>query len=441
MKGKLKIKERKPGASKKNKITLQGLLYKDKFIFAFSVIVALIFWVFTAMTVSPVEERSITVPIKLDSGGIPEQYKLQMFGNLSAETVKVTVKGKKYIVGSVSENDVTAVAQTTNVDSAGMKRLKVSISKVNKNADFDIVSPKTDSETVEAYFDVRKEKVMNITADVQGSKIVADGYYKGEPILSVDTVKVVGPATEVDKVDKVVARVIISDPLASARTLKPEVVALDAQGAQVSNYLSLEYDESTLTLTIPVLQQAVKKTGVDFLNSPASYLTNPLKVTITPAELKLAGAETSLSTMNAFIVGSIDFNELTPDNNEFTFSTAQINDVEVLDKTVSTIKATVDMTNMTSRRIDLPSKNIQLVNAPNGYEVKVTSGDISNVRIVGPKGTVKNVKSENLFAILDLSNLSLQEGSSTMNVRINVQSFDTCWAAGHYSIHVSIRKK
>ena len=106
----------------KSKSKLYQLLDNKKVILAFSFLAAVAIWLMVVINVSPETTRVIKdVKVVIDTT-VPSQFGLEVFGN-NSYTVDVTVSGKKYLISSPSleADDISVVAQTNNVDSAGLR--------------------------------------------------------------------------------------------------------------------------------------------------------------------------------------------------------------------------------------------------------------------------------------------------------------------------------
>lgn len=126
--------------NKKLNIRLSSLIRSNKFLLGFSIVAAFVLWLWVSIEKSPVIENTIvSVPVQINlEESIPSQMGLRIFGNTNY-TVDVTVSGKKFIVSSLTADDIKVVAQTNYVDSAGNKTLTLKATNEGSK-DFDIKS-------------------------------------------------------------------------------------------------------------------------------------------------------------------------------------------------------------------------------------------------------------------------------------------------------------
>ena len=258
----------------KNKLQLNKLFYNDKILLAISFLVALIVWVYVVVNVSPETTRTIKdVKVTIDTS-VPSQFGLEVFGE-SEFYVDVTVKGKKYLISSESlVDDIIVTAQTNNVDSAGTRTLQLKGESSSGNDDYVIES--LSAKTVDVYFDTAKTIQMPIEPLVVADDfpIVDEGYTCGIVNLSEGVVTITGPSTEINRIEKVVAKLVLDASLTSNKSADAKVQPVDDAGKSNFEYLTMNLD--SVVLTIPVLQVIELLTSVTFKNAPSAYVTTPL---------------------------------------------------------------------------------------------------------------------------------------------------------------------
>ena len=236
----------------KNKFKLNDLFNNDVFLLVFSLVAALFVWLLVVINVSPATTRVIKgVKVNIDST-IPSQFGLEVFGEKEF-TVDVTVKGKKYQISSaaLSADDITVTAQTNNVDSAGNRTLQLK-AEPPEGADYTVTN--ISSKTIDVYFDTSKTVQMVIEPRVvaDGFPIVEDGFTCGNINLSETSVTVTGPSTEINRIEKVVARLVLEKSLSSNKSADAEIVLLNDKDKSDFKYVTMNIDK--VVLTIPVLQ-------------------------------------------------------------------------------------------------------------------------------------------------------------------------------------------
>ena len=141
---------------KKNQ-KFSDLLYNNKFLLVFSVVMAVAIWLVVAVELAPETEIVVkNVPVQIDYSKIQEKLGLEPFGETKF-TVDVVISGKRYVVESDDiGDDIIVTANIGYVNSVGTYRLALDVGTESARPDFRIVSASSDE--IEVYFDYPKEK-------------------------------------------------------------------------------------------------------------------------------------------------------------------------------------------------------------------------------------------------------------------------------------------
>ncbi len=422
---------------KNKKFSLGKLFFNDRFVLIFSVFAAMVIWIAVAINVSPETERVVkNVKVTIDTkNSVPAQLGLKAFGD-TEYTVDVTVVGKKYLVSptALTADDIVVAAITENVTTAGINTLELKATSADHGGEFKITS--LSKRNINVYFDVEKTKEFSIKPDIVASgnfSLTEDGFKTGTPLLSVSTVTVTGPETELSKVNSVVARATVSSTLHAATTLDAEVLILDAKGKESFKYLSMNYS-GDLSMTVPVVGTKNLGTSVTFKNATNYYLEHPLPCEITPSSGNFDVSIEEFRVVKTALVGTIDFKELSVSKNTFTFPTSNLTDI-VYNGKASVFSVTVDMTGMEQRKFTVPLKNISIINKVGTDEITIPDGLNTEVTIVGPAETISLLTTDNIFAEIDLQSEVLEPGDFVRDARVYTSN-TTCWAYGTYTCKI-----
>lgn len=416
----------------KTKKTLNSIFQNNLFVFLLSLVIAVVIWLLVVINVSPQTTRVIQgVKVNIDQT-VPSQFGLEVFGE-SEFTVDVTVKGKKYQISTanLSAEDIVVTAVTNNVDSAGFRTLQLKAEPVSENASYTISS--ISLKTVDVYFDTAKTVEFVIEPEIvtNGFPIVEEGYSSGDINLSNTTVTITGPSTQVNRVEKVVARYILGEPLTSNMSVETEVMPLDDANKSDFDYLSMSVDK--VVLAIPVLRVKELNTTVTFKNAPDSYAVNPLMFTVSPSREEFNILVDDYDKTVEYSVGTIDFKELSPSSSIFTFAAEN---TAVANSDVESFTVEVDMSDFSQEYFTFPSDKVKVNNPDkNKYEV---SGLNKSIVIVGTEEELKSITEDSITVEVDLSGVELTEGQSLTVPAIVTVNSQSCWAFGTYTVEVSM---
>lgn len=415
---------------------LRNILYNNKIILLISVILAFVIWVWVAVEKSPQVDVVIkSVPINIDmQNSVPSQLNLQVFGE-SEYTVDITVKGKKFIVSSLTADDFTVTAQTNYVDSAGNKSLQLKVVANNSN-DFEITG--LSKNYIDVYFDTLKESEMALKPSViaPDDKTVIDGCILGNVVFSKNTVIIKGPASEVNKVTSVIAETTISEPMSATTTVTPEIKLVGTSTDKLSN-ITIDSGDTAITMTLPVLKTVELPTTVTLRNTPAGYLNGNISITVSPSKISAAVPVEKVDEITSLSIGTIDFSELAGGANVFNFKAAEITDFIISNSSIKNFKATINMPSISVTELSVPSANISIGTQKDGFTSTITSSGISNVRILGPDDALSKINPQMLLVKLDLSAIELTAGEQNIPVHITINGDTMCWAGGTYYVTVN----
>ncbi len=410
------------------------LFSNNKFVFAFSLIIAFGLWLWVSVEKSPVVENVIvSVPVQIDlENSVPEQLGLEIFGDNSF-TVDVTVTGKKFIVSSLTADDIKVTAQTNYVDSSGNKSLLLKASQ-NSSQDFEIVS--LSQNYISVFFDTYKEAEFAVEPNIVNPSVI-EGCFLGNVVFSKSTVTVSGPSSEVNKITGVAATAEITEQLSATTTVTPDIELLGAEKSELSN-VTVNTGDAGITMTIPVLKEVTLPTTVTFKNAPANYLASSINKTVYPSTIKVGIPIEKIDTVKEISVGTVDFNDIDAGNNVFTFNAQDIPDYYVTDS-AKTFKVNVYISDVTSTVLSVPVQNFT-VNPKEGYTAAVNTKVIQNVKILGPESVIGTLTSDSIAVEIDLSNADAAEGTFNVPVKIVINDNTSCWANGSYTVNVTLTK-
>ena len=417
----------------KNKKSFNSLFDNKLFSLAVSLIGAIVIWLLVVINVSPQTTRVIKdVKVTIDET-IPSQFGLEVFGE-SEFTVDVTVTGKKYEISSanLSAEDIVVTAVTTNVDSPGFRTLQLKAEPISEGAAYTISS--TSIKTVDVYFDTAKTVQLPIEAEIETGDfpVVEEGFSCGDITLSESSVTISGPSTQVNRIEKVVAKCKLEASLSSNLTVEADVLPLDDLNKSDFEYLTLSVDK--VVMVVPVLKVKELNTIVTFKNIPDAYSTSPLEYSISPKKAQFNVFVDVYDKTAEYSVGTIDFKSLSPSKNIFTFTGES---TEVVEGTVGEFVVEVNMDGFSEEYMTVSSEAIE-VNNPDDRLYKVSEFNQSVV-IIGKEEDLKNITKDMIKVEVDLSQVEWKAGETVTVPAIVSVDKSTCWIYGSYTVEITMQ--
>ena len=409
-------------------------LQNDATLKILSIALAVFAWFSVVMFIST--ERTVTirnVPVKIDV----ENSALNTLGlDLVSDGIVVTdvkITGHSSEIGSVSEKDITIEAILTGISEPGVYNVSVKATNINSTRDFKIVS--VSPETFSLKFDRTATKQIAIELDL-GDIQVADGYIMENIVVSPTTVLLTGPEEDINNVQSCVVKKEISNKLNKSEVFSSKLTLLDKDGKEIENsHISLSVNE--VDITIPVLKSKELPITCSFLNMRPDFDYSSLVYRFSRPTIKVAGPEALIDKMSELSVGYVN-SETLGDENKFEFDiTLPSTFINIED--VNSVSLEFDFNGYEEGKFEV--KTIELKNQPADYNVKVSTQKISSVNVFGPSEVIKNIKSGDLVAELDLSGVDLTVGQYKVPVSVYAPNHLNIWAKGTYYVVITVQAK
>ena len=422
---------------KRLKFSLNDILENNRILLAISVIIAFAIWLWVAIEKSPEVQQVISnVPVKINlENTIPQQLGLQIFGETSF-TVDVTVSGKKYIISTLTADDITVEANTNYVDSPGTKTLQLKLSATDNSDDFTIVS--ASSNYIEVYFDTYKEIELPLKGviDTDLETIVPDGCILGDLVCSVTSVNVSGPATEINRIVEVTATAAVDSVLEKTTTFDPSVTLVTNDGSQLE-YSKINASDS-ITMTAPVLKVVTLPTTVEFRNAPSYYINNPLSFSVSPSSLRVAIPVETVETTKAVVVDTIDFSDILNSYNTFNVDASTITSFKIMNDSVRNFRVTVNASGLSLRTFSVPASSITLSNNRDDFDVSLNQTRTITVTVIGREEDLEDLSVDDIKISVDTADKTISESTTAVQGAVTIGDGSLCWAFGKYDIKVTV---
>ena len=415
----------------------KNLLDDRRITIPLSVLIAVILWMVVTMFIDPNSTQLLSgVPVDFSyNSSVYINQQLDIVNNPQAK-VTLRLSGDGYQVAKARPEDFQVYPDYSMVTGAGQTDLALRVRVVNSN--LNLTATVVNPERVTVVFDEVKQADFKVEVQTQNIT-VAEGYVLQSTVASPASVSVRGPASEVEKIKAIQARIEPSadlENLSETKLKTVELVAVDAQG----NPLELEYttlDNTLAEVTLSVYQTKELPLRVNFINVPEGFDVNSLKYTLSQETMLVSGTPETLANLTELAVSDFD---LTTYQENQTYSLTVNLPKGVESKTnLATITLSFDSSNLTTRTINV--SNIRTINVPANYDVKVEDKRISNVRLVGPKEVLDELSPDSVVATVDLSQSQIASGTENLSVRISVPSSNQVFTQGNYSVECSITVK
>ncbi len=422
----------------KSKFNVKKLITNDKYLIILSLALAIIIWTVTSINVGVDQEKTIKVEVPIKLGNqVADNLGMQFYS--SQETVQISVKlrGAKYMVGQVNEEDLKINFDTSAVSKTGEQAIPILISSANDRLEFNIEDYYPTQ--VNGYFDVSETKTVDVTANYNRD-FVPKGYTVGKPIMTDEQIVVTGPKTYVDKVQGAAVNISVPNAEKLTEQYKGEYpIEIIGDGIEYK-YLTLKSKTNDVQIdkigvTLPVLKVCKLPVVAKLEGTPANLDPNAITITCKP-DIINAGILDTAGIQEA-TAGVINFNEIPAGGKTFYFDPSTLNGITVLDD-IESIEVKVDVNkDYIEKDVYVDMKDIELVGVPDGYKAVVKSMSSDAISVITNADNVSSIKSSSISMKCDLSKSS-SNNVYTVDVVLNDKS---SWVYSTYTAVIELKQE
>ncbi len=373
---------------------------KNLYLRIISVLCAVLLWFYVSEVESPTAEKTfegVTVTVK-NKDLLLQETDLSLISDSLFDTT-VVLSGKRSTLNKIDYEDIEATIDLARVGEAGVHELKVtvippsgtSVSSINPRH----ITVSVDR-TVAIAFDIETDiRYSNLPSDYTlGECIVSDAQSK--PITSVT---VNGPATEIEKINKVVAKVDFGSISGSVEA-KTDLLLLDRYGEEISSE-SLRLNTKSVKVTQPVY--ITKILPLEASQAYGTFSNTQISYTITPSRVEVKGDPKILGEMSSIQLDPINERAIGETLTSTVNTLIKVPEGLELITLQNTATITARLKNVKCHEIEVTPENINVVGLPSGSKI-----DFKNIdsKIIVINSTSKEITLKDLSLTLDLSTYS-----------------------------------
>ena len=437
------------------KSIIERIVFNDRALMVFCVIMAIVIWASVKINYSDEVTRTLS-DVKINiTASVDEDAELTAFIDETELYCEVTVKGKSYDINSysLSKDEIIVEATGAYVDSAGYRVLNLS-AKTADGGMSDIEITKISPSSISVYYDRKTTDTFNVEAKLGNdlSSLVEGEYAVGQPVPSMNTVDVTGPATILNRLSKVYFTAQIKEdnlPLTASKNL-PAKIAFDLENEDEAKYLICEgvnNESNPATVTVPVYVIKEVETAVKFVNQPAIFSEKVEAVAISPKTVKISYNPQDDENFDKLYVATIDFSKISNKMNNFEFPVDEKLGVTLVDKEIEKFTVSVNMSEMSSKTLDKAPTKVVFLNQDENYNYAVDfeNSNLDEIVLIGPKESLQKITADDIQIEINVSSLTVNsrilQKVKVSNISIQSDEFDDCWVYGEYFAVLSINAK
>lgn len=404
-----------------------------------AVIIAIIIWLILSITQYPTKYKTITnVPVVFSMEGTQASEKGLSALNYNDITVDVEIKGMNYEIGNYKAEDIIATVNLDKVTKEGTYPLDIDVKSAHSSDKISIVS--IVPETVEVTFDRMSNGTFEVAA--KAPLVTADeGLTLKETSVSPSEIEVEGPENELKKISRVVANVSKSVTVSEDTTITAdELIFFDADDNQLDSSKYTVKDGETFNVNFVIYKKKTANFRVEFSDCPPGFdvMSLPYKLSEDSIQVispKLDDSDTETLNLGPISLNSIDLTR------SFSFDVNRILATGEINQTgINNVQVSFDAEGYTHKTFTIPKSRINVRNSPTGKTVTVETKQIPNVTVYGPEDVISGMTSDDLLAVIDLSDI-VNSGSASHEVEIYSPNYDNVWCYGTNEVQFEISDK
>jgi len=411
---------------------LQKIFDSKPFWIAVSLLLSLTIWIYVT-SVEGEEFKQTFRGVRLEIVGeeLLKENKNLVITDLDTNTVTIEVSGPRRIVGSMDASDIIAQVDVSKLSQAAYTSQQYYIYFPDGTDTSNLNVQKKIPETVNFMVSSKNKKTIPVYGGFEGD--IAEGFTAELPVFEPSTITISGADNYIKNIDHAWVSFGKDMEINSSYSVESGFSLVDAEG-NVCSTSGIDMSFDTVKATIPILENKEVMLSVDLVEGAGANSTNT-KVSIEPKSVNLAGDSAILAGINKIVLDTID---LTDFSSTFTETYPITLDNELKNLTgVTEAKVTVEIIGLSTKSFNI--KNISTINASDEMNVTIISEAI-DVIIRGDEESLEQLKSENIRAVVDLSDYKGTSGSFMIPAKIYVDGFTGLGSIGDALVSVEISK-
>ena len=364
--------------------------------------IAIVFWFVIVNTQDPVEKKTFKdVPVKvLNEDHVLEREKVLEV--ISGDEVDVVVEGRRSVLDQLTEADIEATADLTEVSFMDTVLVKAEVPAYP-----DVTVLNNGENVMKLLFDDYVTERFSFKVNTVGEPMA--GYYVGDALPSPNIIQVSGAKTVLDKIKEVVLNVDVSGRSVDF-TVSAIPVVYDMNGDEISSSkLTMRVDSDEVTVNVPILASKDMRIRVVTTGEvPEGYEILPEHIEFQPETVRVAGTKEDLDKLGYFLEVEVDVTDQTGTLEKNIQISSMLDDtlssLRVVDTQMVAVKVTV--TPYEEKKLSIPVSKIEFRNIGAGLTVEtVQLTDVAvNLRCKSTRAPL--ITTDYLNPYVDLSGLA-----------------------------------
>ena len=395
----------------------------------YSFLIAVLTWTIISVAIYPsIPKNFDNLKLSLDISGSTAEANGLILTSCSEEKVSVKLEGDRLQVGSLKAEDLTARLVIDNISSPGSRRLSIEV--VSNNGKVFTVKNITPN-AVMVDFDRLDTREFELTPDIPNIKFAKDKMHNREDMhCEPSKVKITGPSSMLDKIDKCLAVTNKELELDSTNMFDyDEIKLLNSSGTVIENEL-FDIEKKDISIIIPVFTQKTVRLSVSIVNVPPNFNKDSIKLTLSEEEILIASEESNPEFPETLDIGKISLSDL-----DLNYSKSFPIDLKGFTNLSNVDSVTVTLANENLVKKNFTINDFPISNKPPNYDFNVATKTLV-VPIVGPADIIGELTARDIVANVDLLGYTADADSFRFPVTVSCLTHDDVWGVSNASVTV-----
>ncbi len=364
--------------------------------------IAIVFWFVIANTQDPVKSKTFRdIPVKvLNEAQVLEKEKVLEV--ISGDTVDVVVEGRSSLLDRMTESDIEATADLTEVSFMDTVLIKATVPNYP-----DVTVLNSGQNVMKLLFDDYVTKRFSFKVNTVGEPMA--GYYVGDALPSPNIIQISGAKTVLDTIKEVKLDVDVSGRSVDFTTTAIPVV-YDMNGDKIAaSKLAMQIESDEVTVNVPILASKEMRLRVNTVGEPAEgheLLTE--NIAFQPEIVRIAGSKEDLEKLGYFLDIEVDVTGQTGTIEKNIPISELLDDtltsLRVMDTQMAAVKVTI--TPYVERVLEIPVSEIEIRNLKSGLAMEWRHTENVSVKLKCKKARAPLITVDYLKPYVDLNGLT-----------------------------------
>lgn len=384
-------------------------LTSNLFLKIVSIVVAFLFWLVIINITDPTTSRTFfDIPVQILNENVITSAN-QVYEIEDGDTVRVTVKGKRSFVETLTEKDFTATADLSELSKVNAVNINVKLNKESNSG----VEVDWDNAVLKVNLEKRVTKKFKVEVAYQGD--LSENYVLGEMVAKPNIVEVSCGESKFKKIDHVGVMVSLNGESEDFES-EYSPILYDANGDAMDD-TNVTFSNDSIRVSTEVLETKEVPVYVTVTGTPADGY-RLAQTDYKPESVRVSGTKEALAKAVSIKIPLHIDGEKKDVEKEIDLTEYLAEGLKLVGDT-STVSVRCEIEKDGQRVLTLTPSDIAVKNLPQNYTMNFESEtEKYSIEVLGEEAILANVQIADLGAYVDLAGLS--EGSHTLEVKFSL---------------------